>query len=259
MGKFAEKLIDAINVEPLSLGFCRSSVTASKPRMLLVLQSTDEDIAAQVDLVKKADALLLSCNKAVTRKSIKAIEAMTSNIPMGLVVSNRNQRDVKALFDFLVISPADLLLAECNVSECGYVLSIPLDFPDSLARTVGDMPIESVFIDIEMGKSLNLETLMFMKRLSSNISKPILLKVPVNIAESELALLWTAGVDAIVVQPGLNGENGFAKLRTTLDGMCLQPKRKRLKPHALVPLVKQERDEACCDDDDGCDDACDSA
>lgn len=253
MSRFADKLKDALQVTPPAMGFFRNATPVGKPRMLLVAQLAPEDAEVAPDLMKAADAAFIICSKALPAKTLKILVKAAGDAPLGMWFTGKTQSKSVEGVDFVVFDSENTLLPICDAIN-GKVLAMPLDLPDNLARVLNDLPVESVLVNASANGILTWGDLMRLYRMGDFITKPLLMQVPATISESEINMLWDAGVDALVVP--LSGENqaDFKKLRTVVDGLKLAPKRKWIKPRALVPVIKQDESVSNADDDDGSED-----
>jgi hypothetical protein len=252
MSRFADKLKNALQVAPPSMGFFRSAPISAKPRMLLVAWASLDDVEKTPSIFERADAAVLVPSKAPTVKMLKTVFKSLGETPCGLWVES----DVKSLkglesagVDFVVFAPETMPLVSIGLETPGRVLGIPLNLEDNLARTINDLAVEAVIINSPGSTPLNWGDLMRFRRLGDWINKPLLAVVPAQLTGSEIKALWEAGLDALVVS--VNGENlaSFRELRSTLDGLTLASKRKWMKTRAIVPVVRQE--EATPEPDEG--------
>jgi len=247
MSRFADKLKNALQVTPPAMGFSRNVTPAPKPHMLVVAQLAFEDTDSILDVVKYADAIVVVCNKAVPIKTLKALLKAVGDVPLGLHFIGIPQVKATEGVDFKVFVAENRPLLSGDFAD-GKVLAIPLDLPDGLARTLSDLPVESVLVNAT--GELSWVDLMRLYFLNSVVTKPLLAQVSVAVSENEINMLWDAGVDALVVSLSSDRQADFIKLRTTVDGLKLAPKRKWVKTRAIVPVVRQDGIAHTYDDDD---------
>ena len=247
MSRFADKLKNALQVTPPAMGFFRNVAPAPKPHMLVVAQLAFENVEAIQDIVKYADSVVVVCNKTVSTKTLKALLKAVGDVPLGLHFTGIPQVKAAEGADFTVFVAENRLLLNGDTAG-GKVLTIPLDLPDGLARTLNDLPVESVLVNAT--GELSWVDLMRLYFLRSVVIKPLLAQVSVTISEHEINMLWDAGVDALMVSLSSDSQADFVKLRTTVDGLKLAPKRKWMKTRVIVPVVKQDELAHTCDDDD---------
>jgi len=251
MSRFADKLKDALQVAPPAIGFFRSATQSNSPRMLLVPQIGLEDAETTPDMMKGSDVVLLTCTKAISAKTMKVLIKATGDISWGVRFTGKPQLKPMEGVDFRVCAFDDAMLLGGDDAS-GNVLIVPLELPDNLARTLNDLPIESVLVDISTAGILTWKDLMHLRRLGDLLAKPFLTLVSASVSEKEIKVLWDAGVDALVVALSSENQTAFNKLRDNIGGISLTTKRKWMKTRAIVPVIKHE--EPCSDA--GCDDDC---
>ncbi|MCL2615827.1 MAG: hypothetical protein FWD30_03405 [Dehalococcoidia bacterium] len=251
MSRFADKLKNALQVAPPSMGFFRSASSEGKPRLLLVARLTLENAEIAPDVMKSADAVLLTCNKSLPAKTLKMLLKTAGDAPLGVWFTGKAQSKVLEGMDFEAFAAENTLLSRSSTG-IGKVLVLPSDLPDSFARALNDLPMDAILVDADTTAALTWMDLMRWSRLGDFIAKPLLVQVPVDISGNEITMLWDGGVDALVV----SAESGeaFNKLRAVVDGLKLAPKRKWMKTSAIVPVVKQDAAAFASDDDDDADD-----
>jgi hypothetical protein len=250
MSRFADKLRNALQVTPPAMGFFRKAVQGSKPRMLLVAQLASEDAENNPDILKDTDAVLLVCTKALAAKTLKVLVKASGDASLGVWFTGKTQLKTMEGVDYIVFGSEHTPLSNGDVVKNGNVLIVPMDLSDSLARTLNDLPVESVLVNTSMARSLTWMDLMCLSRLGDLIAKPLLVQVPVTVSDKEISMLWNAGVDALVVPVTSENQNIFKELRTTIDGLPLTAKRKWMKARAIVPVIKQDESATAYDDDD---------
>jgi hypothetical protein len=243
MSRFADKLKNALQVAPPSMGFFSSARVSSKPRMMVVAWTSLDDFEKLPALKEGADAMVLLSAKLPAARTLKTTAKTLGETPFGIWFEGDAQ-NLKTLdgsgVDFVVFSPEKMPLAAVDIEKPGRVVGIPFDLEDSLIRTVSELPVDAVIINSPGAAPLTLQDLMRFRRLGDWISKPLLAVVPATVTEGEIKALWDAGIDALVIS--LSGENqaAFKETRATLDGVTLKTKRKWMRASAIVPSVKQE-------------------
>jgi hypothetical protein len=254
MSRFADKLKNALQVAPPPMGFFRSVQPCSKPRMLLVAWAALEDIEKLQPLLDRADAAVLASPKIPAAKTLKASVKSLCAIPVGLQIE-ADGANLKALdaagVDFVAFAPEKIPLSSISEEKPGRVVSIPLDIEDSLVRTLNELPVDAIVINTSDSSPLTFSDLMRLRRLGDWITRPLLAVVPLPITEAEIKALWDAGIDALAVSLCEENAEAFKELRATLDGLTFTTKRKWMKPHAIVPVVRQEESAHAEEPDEG--------
>jgi hypothetical protein len=222
--------------------------------MLLVAWAALEDIEKLQALLDSADAAVLASPKIPAAKTLKASVKSLCAIPAGVQIeadgANYKTLDASGV-DFMVSAPEKIPLSSMSEEKPGRVVSIPLDIEDSLVRTLNELPVDAVVIDAAASAPLTFSDLMRLRRLGDWITKPLLAVVPLPLTEAEIKALWDAGIDALAVSLCEENAEAFKELRATLDGMTLTTKRKWMKPHAIVPAVRQETSSQAEEPDEG--------
>jgi hypothetical protein len=256
MSRFADKLKNALQVAPPAMGFFSSARVTSKPKMLLAAWADFDDVEKTPAMLEGADAAVLVSAKTPPAKSLKAMAKGMGETPWGIWFEGEAQ-SLKPLdgagVDFVVFSPEKMPLAAVDMEKPGRVAGISFDLEDSLVRSVNELPVDAVIINSPGTAPVTMQDLMRFRRLGDWISKPLLAVVPAPLTGGEIKALWDAGIDALVVS--LTAENAavFKELRAALDGLTLTTKRKWMKAHAIVPVMRQveEAHEEAPDEGDG--------
>jgi hypothetical protein len=252
MSRFADKLKDALQVNPPAMGFFRSAQVAAKPKMLLLAWVGLDDVEKAPSMLEAADAAVLVSSKAPTAKTLKAIVKSSGETPMGVWVEDGAGLKLfdSAGIDFAVFAPEKMPLAAIDAEKPGRVVGIPFDIEDSLVRTVNELMVDAVIIN-SPGTPLTFQDLMRFRRLGEWVSKPLLAVVPAALSGGEIKALWDAGIDALVVSLTVENQTAFTELCSTLDGLTLPAKRKWMKARAIVPVIKQEENAPAEEEGDG--------
>ncbi|MCL2679132.1 MAG: hypothetical protein FWF18_02430 [Dehalococcoidia bacterium] len=238
MSRFVDKLKNALQVAPPSMGFFRTIPIASKPKLLLVGVVVIDAVESTPGLLDGADAAIIIASKPPTAKALKVAVKTVGDLPLGVWWDNYS--NLKILdsngVDFVVFTPEKMPLAVVSENKPGRVMKLPLDLSDSLIRSLNDLPVEAFIINVA-GAALTFHDLLLLRRLGDWISKPLIAVVPVALGAEEIKALWDAGVDALAVNLAVGEQEAFKALRQTLASLDLETKRKWLKPRAIVPVV----------------------
>jgi hypothetical protein len=219
----------------------------SKPRLLLVASLPQADVAHLADYVAGADAGLLPIAKLTSgAKQLKEIVRVVPDIPWGGLLKGTRHGGIKQLVaaggDFIVF-PTNIPLQILEGKEVGRVLAVESSLDKGLLRAVGELPVDAVLITSEQQGEyfLTWYHLMYFKRFTDSLTKPLLVSVPPSVTAGELQTIWEVGVDGVVVDVEVGQLVGRLKeLRRMIDSLALPSKRRWAKTAALVPRVGGE-------------------
>lgn len=231
MSKLIEKLENIVKGTPQAIGFRAIRAEAAKSRMVLIA-SLDDNIKNLKDYLAGADAVLL------TRVGKSA--ASLPEIPWGSRLSDTSEKAVAGLVESgadFVVFPADSVVLDLGKdSKLGKVLQVETSLSDSLLRTVSQLPVDAVLVDIGEKKELSWNDLMALQRFAVN--KPLLVAVAPDLTPGGLKAVWDAGSDGIVVTISADlPADTLAKLREEIGKLAPRAK-KPGKTEALLPFAK---------------------
>jgi hypothetical protein len=248
MSRFIDKLNQASQVEPQTMGFKAAQTATPKPRMLLVASLARAGVSGLADYVAGADAGLLPVPKLSSGvKTFHKISQAVSDIPWGGWLGDIGRGGIKQMAeagcDFVVFPAANTSLDILQDDEVGRILQVEVSISDGLLRTVNELPVDAVLIagEQETGYFLAWHHLMLFRRFASLLTKPLLVSVPSSITANELQALWDGGVDGIIVEAGAGQPvGGLKELHQIIDKLVFPSSRKRGKVEALLPHIGRE-------------------
>jgi len=245
MSQFIDELNQVSQAVPPSIGFKPAQPVSPKPKMLLIASLTQANVDNLADYVAGADAGLLHTSKVSSgAESLQKICQVVSDIPWGGWLRGTGREGIEQMvaagFDFVVFPAASTSLAILQSGRVGRVLQVEASLSEGLLRTVGELPIDAVFIASEPEEEhfLTWHHLMVFQHFADLLTKPLLVSVPLSVTANELLALWEAGVDGVVV--GVGKVPGQLKELRRVIGQLTFPQRKRGRAMALLPHIRQE-------------------
>jgi len=244
MSKFIDKLKQASQAAPQSMGFRAAPTASSKPQMLLVasLAKADKNLA---EYVAGADAGLLIISKLSSgTKAIKKLSRAVADIPWGAWLKDTDS-EVKPMgkvnYDFMVF-PATTSLAVIQNEEVGKILEIETSLDEGLLKAVDELPVDAVLVGDNKKEGLTWHHLMLFQHFSELLTKPLLASIPSEVTANELQALWEAGVNGVIVEAGAGQPVGrVGELRRTIDKLAYpSPRKRRQATGALLPYIGSE-------------------
>jgi hypothetical protein len=247
MSKFIDKLSQVSQGGLKPMGFRMAAQGApQKSRMLLVASVAQVDVSRLADGVAGADAGLLKIPKSGSGvKTLKQVCQAMPDIPWGGWLKEVSRKGIgqvaEAGGDFVVFPAVSTSLAILDEEKLGKVLEVEPGLDPGLLKTVDDLPVDAVLIAAEEEKHLlTWNHLMMFRRCANLLTKPLLVSVPSDVADSELQALWEAGVGGVVVEVGIEPAGRLAELRQTIDKLTFPSPGKRRKAEPLVPHIREE-------------------
>ena len=239
MSRFIEKLNMVAKGTSPPIGFQATRASSAKPQMLLIASLTEIE-GIDVDSISGADAVVFYTTKAGPGASFfdKAAQIMPDT-PWGCWMTDASTKTVTKLAesgcDFAIFPADSAVLPQDRNDKPGRVLQIEPSLGDSLLRAINDLPVDAVLVAGARGDFLNWQHLMSLRRLTSMLSKPLLVTAPPDVTPSELEALWQAGVDGVVVTSD-EPLGKLEKLRQEIGKFASSPRR-RGKAEALLPYI----------------------
>ena len=240
------RLIDELNkvarAASQPIGFRTARTASSEPRLLLIASLTLGDTELTADYVDGADAVLLHMAKSrPTAQTVQAAVESLPDIPWGIYQEDAGTGRVAPLIqagcDFVVFPAVSPVTTTPQNDKVGKVLQVESSLDDGLLRAVNDLPVDAALVTdaFEGGGSLVWHQLMIFQHLTNLLTKPVIVPVSLKAAESELKVLWEAGVDGIVVEADAIKPGGLKELHRLISQLPARTSQKRGKAEALLP------------------------
>lgn len=248
MSKFVDKL-QGLSKYPVSLGFHSPSKASTSLPMLLIAELSDTSLkGAKVLFEGVVDAGLIS-KRHVDKAKLKQLSRAMGKIPLGVDLEDATNVELADLkdtgCDFVVFNLKTSIVALAE-DDMGKLLSVPPTLDGDLIEAINEVSLDGVFIGKVGEPFITLEHLLACQRLGAFLTKPVVVTLPSLVTGVELAILWQAGVDAVVL-PAPQTRESFMKLRGMIANL---PKRHRIRPgregvslpHYYVTDLKDEED-----------------
>lgn len=244
MSHLIDTLLKTSQTAPQPMGFRTVRQAESVPKILLIagLDPEAKDISA--DYLAGATAVLIRQGKSQT--TAKTIDEMTANlpdIPWGAWLEDDDEDTATGLIDagcdFLIIPSAGLVSAAPENDDVGTILQVESSLKDTLLRTLNNLPVDAVFTSdiFQSGEPITWDHIISIKRMTSLLSKPLLVPISIKTTESELKALCEAGVEGAVADIEAGKTDGIKALRELIDKLPLPSTRKHGKTEAILPRI----------------------
>lgn len=246
MSKFVDKL-QGLSKHPVSLGFHSPSKVSTSLPMLLIAELSDTSLKEAKALFEGVvDAGLIS-KRHVDKAKLKQLSRAMGKIPLGVDLEDATAVELADLkntgCDFVIFNLKTPIVALAE-EDMGKLLSVPPTLDGGLIKAINEVPLDGVFIGNVGEPFITLEHLLACQRLGAFLTKPVVVTLPSLVTDAELASLWQAGVDAVVL-PSPQTREAFMRLREMIANL---PKRHRIRqgregvslPHYVTDLEDEE-------------------
>ena len=246
MSKFIERLQQVLTPPPQTMGFNTAKSEQAKPRIQLVVNVTGGNLKSTLKELNETDAVVLPIAALGIGDTISGAWLVQGD-------EAEVEKSIKAEADFIILPANGKVLPPDK--KVGKILQIEAAITDVLLRAVNELPVDAVLLTESDGKNegglaLTWKRLMLIQRFSSLLNKPMLIKVLPDITDTELQVIWEAGVSGIIVTVDAEQVTAFIpKLRKAIDKLSFPTKRKREKSLAIVPHIENRTEEPKEDDD----------
>jgi len=221
MSKFVELLRQAARGGESGMGFglARQAVSPRTKMPLAVALPSQDGALARAALEAGAAALVLPPNAT----SGETILKLAGERPCGVFAEDRlTPADLAALaetgFDFVVLyahhAPADL-----QAVKIGRVIAVDHTYDERLIATINVLDVDAVLAAVlppaEQGQPLTFQSVMRYRLLADLVRKPLIVPAQAALRPEDVATLWHAGAEALLLSGPILGENA-ASLRTAI-------------------------------------------
>lgn len=245
MSKFIEKLQQVFQPSAQSMGFHAVKAESRRPRIQLVVNITGAKVKSQAKEIAGADAVVLPATASGEGSNFFGAWLTKGDAAEAEKAMNNGA-------DFIIIPATGTVLPP--EMKIGKILQIEPAITDVLLRTVNELSVDAVLLaeEKENGSSLTWKRMMLIQRFSSMLSKPLMIEVTPGISETELQIVWDAGISGVLLKTDAeNAESAVSDLRTLIDKLAFPTKRKREKSLAFLPRLEAKPEEPEEDGDDG--------
>jgi hypothetical protein len=252
-GKIMSRLIDALektdrmSYEPM--GFRPSRQASTGPR-LRIIASTGLEAGLPTDLANGADAvLLLPGKKSPIIDAIKSTAAQIKDIPWGVYLSDARASKASSMVkegcDFLVFPASSLVSTIPAGDDTGRIIEVESSLDDGLLRAVNNLPVDAVLVtdSLETSGPLVWHQLMIFRHMTDMLSKPVIIRVPPDITESDIKAFWEAGADAVITEINAEKPDGITNLRKLIEGLPPRTSPRKGRAEAILPRLSETKAE----------------
>jgi hypothetical protein len=244
MSRLIDKFHQASRDVTTPMGFRTSRPTTATPKILLIASLEAGTVENTAFHLNGADAVFIRFKKApLATKTIQKIASSLPDMPLGFhLVDDDNNKATKAGADFVVFTTANQVDDIPEDTKIGKVLEVESSMDDGLLRSVNDLPVDAVLVadTFEVGSSLVWHQIMIYQHLANMLDKPLIVQVPTGINDKELKILWSAGVDGIVVEIDTDATKRIQELRQAIDKLPARTIRKHGKVSVVLPRTSGE-------------------
>jgi hypothetical protein len=257
MSRLIDKLTKANRSTSQPMGFRTARADREEPKMLLIASVILSSAGLPKDSITGVDAVLLRAAK--TRLSSKVIQtaiASMTDIPCGVhledIGTGNTDAMIRAGCDFLVFGETSPVEAMPQDEATGKILQLEPSREDSLIRVLNNAPVDAVLAgDAYQTKgTLTWNDLMSLQRLSSLLTRPLLVPVATGISSSELKAIWEADVDGVIIEPDASRPDYFEEMRKIISQLPPRTTRKYGKSEAVLPRTESARSTVTPDEEE---------
>lgn len=250
MSRLIEQLKRTSLGGPQAIGFRTGQMGSTRPRLPLVACLSQEgcgDLAGYSDSIDAA--LIPVCGKKSDSVSFRGCSQTLPGISWGgwLKREGKGKVSLKGIDCDFFVFPLDTPPGVMQDTEAGKLLAVDSSLVGGgLAGTVDKLPVDAVLLADKGDKdfSLTCRYLMLVHYFAALLTKPFMVRVPVKINSYEIALLWEAGADGLLVMvESARSLGSVRKLRAELDKAELPSRRKQNAARPILPRVGGERAE----------------
>ena len=212
-----------------------------KPLLVLCMHKTDlkrlsKDAAG-------ADAVLVD-SADIKKEELKALVGSSGGAVWGGGLKETGSGEVEKLkeagFDFIAFNESNASGGVLENSNLGRILKLDVSLDESLLRTIGGLPVDSVLLggDYLSQGHLKWQHLMLIKRFAGMLPQPIMVTIPNGLSDSELKALWDMGIDGFTLEIEKGGSlESLSCIRKKIDAIKWPQRHDKSKKGALLPGV----------------------
>ena len=188
-----------------SIGGSAASKTTKTPARALVglIENNHVQAATRLSRISPHGVLL---GGTYSKDQLSVLVETLKDVPFGLLSEEASAFEDKEIgrdYDFYVVQLGFMAVQYMNDDNSAYVLNIPLDTEDRVLRTIGTLPVDAVFVSLEIGdRAITLGDLSCIGSIRTMVDKYLMVRVPVTISSKEMECLRDIGVDVLVLDVG---------------------------------------------------------
>jgi hypothetical protein len=230
--------VDRTSYQPM--GFRTNRQAPTGPRLRLIAGAIPAS-SISAESVAGADAVLLLPEKQPEVGAIiNALEPL-GNLPWGIYLRDSTGSNATSLIkegcDFFVFSAASPVSSVPTDDDIGKILEIESSLDDGLLRAVNNIPVDAILLtdSPEADFPLAWHRLMIFRHITGMLTIPVILRVPLDAAESDLRALWEAGADGLIAEIDTDRPDGIKNLRNLIEGLPARTQQKKERADAVLP------------------------
>ncbi|MCL0056348.1 hypothetical protein M1N81_02080 [Dehalococcoidia bacterium] len=234
MSEFIKKLerISREKAQPLGFGGIARNKSSA---MMLIGQLPQAQAGIGNSISEEVDALLfdvMDSNGLAEALSKEAIVPVPWGIRLGTADLGELAKLADAGCDYLVFKPEvpARIVAE---ERMGKVLEVDTSLGDSLARAIGQIPLEAILLRNDEESSLSVQQLLDYQRLIALAGTLPIALLPADI--SDLEALWGIGVRGLVID--VSTEDRHEKLAMVKEAIRKLPASRRKPQERISPIL----------------------
>ena len=232
-----------------SIGFSASYKTSKTPAMALVGLIENNHVQSATRLSRiNPDGVFLG--GTYSKDQLSVIAKTLNGVPFGVISGETYPFEDKPVgkdYDFYLVRLGTMPVQSMNDDNAAYVLNIPLDTEDRVLRTIGALPVDAVFVCLEIEDTpMTLGHLSCIGSIRTMIDKYLMVRVPVTISPKEVECLRDIGVDVLVLDVGRSSIKILDDFKEMLNNIPRQRKSRkesnvgtslRQGPHSLTTAL----------------------
>ncbi len=205
--------------------------------MMLIAQLPQSQSGIGNSISEEVDALLFAVKDSDGRaellsQGVPSIRGLPCGIRLGTADLGAVAELADAGCDYLVFNPE--VPARIVVEErMGKVLEVDTLLGDSLARAIGQIPLDAILLSNDDESPLSVQRLLDYQRLIAFAGTPAIAPLPSDI--SDLEALWGIGVRGVVVD--LSGEDRHEKLSMVKEAIRRLPASRKKPRERISPIL----------------------
>ena len=237
MSKFVDRLQGVSKASSAPLGFHTGGGKASQSSLLLIggLSGTDTG-EARILADSGVDAGLVLAQGSGLKMVEEMVGAM-DGVPLGVLLGAGDGGKMaglaKAGCDFVVFD-VKMPIAALQEKNMGRFLKVEAALDYSLIRAISELDVDGLVVSVDGEKAITFEQLLTYRRLVGLAGKPLVLSLSALTTDGELAGLWKAGIDGIVIPPS-QPASVLADLKTMVQRLPKRAERQRARPEVVLP------------------------
>lgn len=185
------------------IGFGTHVAQEKSPAMLLIVLTRANLFKGRMKIQRFCDGFIIRGSEfsSTTAKGSKELgDVLWGGWPETLKSGDAESLQEKG-GDFLVLQGDTIPLEALAEGEMGRILHVSLNVTDQFLRTLDDLPIDAVLLELtdETSVPLALEHLVQIATIRTMISCPLMIVRPCEPSQQEIIALRNAGVEALVI------------------------------------------------------------